>query len=962
MVKRLLLVAVVAAGILLLASGFFRVREGEVALGSGDSPSVWNSGWHWRLPFSGDLQRLPRSPIPLQSELEVRTAEGATIVLDLAGDFGVAEGGEEAWRRNAGEGIFGDGLIAVASRAAEPAVRAIDPADLFQPEAEKRLTGGLLEGLSEAGLVVDALSVRVPAERNPVAAAVVRNQLRDLASPSGRKVLLIGWDGADWLMIRPLLEAGRMPHLASLIRRGASGELRSEKPLLSPLVWTTIATGKPVVEHGIADFLVQDPDTGGLVPISSSSRKVHALWTLLPAFELSVDVVAWWATWPAEAVQGTMVTDRVAYQLFEYEETEGNDGKVHPDTAWNGVQNHLVAAEQVPFETVQRFVDVDRQELARLWDSLPAAQRQEEKLNHLRKIIATTQSYHAITKDLLSEQADLTMAYYEGTDTVGHLFARFLPPRLEGVSADEVRRFGRALPQFYEYADELLGELLETISDDTVVMLVSDHGFFTGEARPESDPANFAEGAPQWHRQYGIVVAAGPGVQPGEVRGASIFDVAPTVLALLGLPIPEDMPGKVLSQVAAAPPSGGEALASYEILPRSQPGQIRVASALDEERLRELVALGYISPTVLEERQAAASQGGGGSATPRASEPSRAASETASGGGTEDLQAMATEAYNLGRIHQRQGDFDRASEQFRLAVDRMPEFGLGYAALAQVESNRGDHSGAFDLLVEGFSKSGSMPMSAITGLVDEAKRCGRLQDAGRELSVIQSVYGGQAAYHAAIGLLQEETGRPNEALEAYDRALAIDPLDHLATEQKIGLLRQAGRESDARAFLDRSFDLAAGQVTQMNQLAVIALRQGWAPQAERLLRGVLASDPGNPGVLANLAASLMQQRKTGQALEAMSSAVERDPDNAGNHFNLGAMLAEQGRFAEALAAFEMASAKGLRNARVYIAASKMHFRLGDPGLAEQALVEALSVEPSNAEARQLLSILRQGAG
>ena len=59
-----------------------------------------------------------------------------------------------------------------------------------------------------------------------------------------QRVLLIGWDAADWAMIRPLLDAGKMPALAKLIARGVSGNLATIQPMLSPMLWTTIATGK----------------------------------------------------------------------------------------------------------------------------------------------------------------------------------------------------------------------------------------------------------------------------------------------------------------------------------------------------------------------------------------------------------------------------------------------------------------------------------------------------------------------------------------------------------------------------------------------------------------------------------------------------------------------------------------------------------------------------------------------
>jgi tetratricopeptide (TPR) repeat protein len=210
-------------------------------------------------------------------------------------------------------------------------------------------------------------------------------------------------------------------------------------------------------------------------------------------------------------------------------------------------------------------------------------------------------------------------------------------------------------------------------------------------------------------------------------------------------------------------------------------------------------------------------------------------------------------------------------------------------------------------------------------------------------------------------MLAEKQGQPQTALKYYEEALAIDPVDHLAVEQKIAILRQLGRTQEAQSFLEASF-ARARSVSDMNQLAITALRQGWAGSAEKLLRQVLESDPGNPGVLANLAASMARQGKMDEASKVMRQAVERDPTNASNYFNLGAMLASLGRPREALEAFEEAADKGLASPRVHVAAAKMHFRLGDPAAAEQELRRALQIAPNDPEATELLRVLQQGAG
>ena len=99
-------------------------------------------------------------------------------------------------------------------------------------------------------------------------------------SPS-RKVLLFGWDAADWKVIHPLLDAGKMPHLARFLEQGVMGNIATLQPALSPTLWTSIATGKRPFKHGILGFSEPDPVTGGIRPITNLSRKTKAVWNIL---------------------------------------------------------------------------------------------------------------------------------------------------------------------------------------------------------------------------------------------------------------------------------------------------------------------------------------------------------------------------------------------------------------------------------------------------------------------------------------------------------------------------------------------------------------------------------------------------------------------------------------------------------------------------------------------------------
>ena len=77
-----------------------------------------------------------------------------------------------------------------------------------------------------------------------------------------KRVLLIGWDAADWKVAAPLVDAGKMPNLEKLINSGVMGNLATLYPVLSPMLWTSIATGKRAYKHGVHGFAEPDPAAG----------------------------------------------------------------------------------------------------------------------------------------------------------------------------------------------------------------------------------------------------------------------------------------------------------------------------------------------------------------------------------------------------------------------------------------------------------------------------------------------------------------------------------------------------------------------------------------------------------------------------------------------------------------------------------------------------------------------------
>src|SRR6185503_11078732 len=131
------------------------------------------------------------------------------------------------------------------------------------------------------------------------------------AKPAAR-VLLVGIDGVEWNVLRPLLAEGKCPNLRSLMDRGSFGRLATMEPTLSPILWTTIATGRTPEQHGILGFTDAD-----LRQYSSAQRRGRAVWNIADRYEHESRVCGWRIAWPAEKIRGTMVSGSSSSALVD---------------------------------------------------------------------------------------------------------------------------------------------------------------------------------------------------------------------------------------------------------------------------------------------------------------------------------------------------------------------------------------------------------------------------------------------------------------------------------------------------------------------------------------------------------------------------------------------------------------------------------------------------------------------
>lgn len=266
------------------------------------------------------------------------------------------------------------------------------------------------------------------------------------SSPIPHPIVLVGIDGGEWKVIRQLWSEGRLPNFKALADRGTTATLRTAYNS-SPVIWTTIATGVTPREHGITDFVV--PTAQGDVPISSDIRKVPAIWNMLTQAGRRVNVFGWWGSWPAEEINGVVVSDRALLDL----------------------ERRVAPAPYLP-----TFLEEIRR--ARREPSLFGIEGEDDEAEMRDRAIARA----AVT--LAGEPFDLHLVYFRSPDIVSHNYWKYYEPEsFTDLDPKELAENRDRVPRSYEAVDEALGRILAAAPKDSNVLVISDHGFHA--ARPE---------------------------------------------------------------------------------------------------------------------------------------------------------------------------------------------------------------------------------------------------------------------------------------------------------------------------------------------------------------------------------------------------------------------------------------------------------------------------------------------
>lgn len=649
-------------------------------------------------------------------------------------------------------------------------------------------------------------------------------------TPLASRVLLVGWDAADWKIISPLMDAGQMPALSRLVERGVMGNISTLRPALSPMLWTSIATGKRPDKHGILGFVEPAPDGNGVRPVCSTSRKTKALWNILTQAGRKTHVAGWYASHPAEPINGVCVSNQFAEiaDLRENAPWSLPEGSVHPVELRDAIAALRVHPREILGTDLAPLIPRLR-EIDTTTDARPFT---------LARLMAQAASVHAVATAILhNEPWDFAAIYYETIDVVGHHFMPYHPPRMPAVSERDFELYRDVMTGIYRWHDMMLARLLQLAGADATVILVSDHGFHSDHLRPPSAVATGAEESVAWHRQHGIVAMAGPGVRADErIHGATLLDVAPTVLTLLGLPVGADMDGKAMVQ-AFADPVTIERIPSWDEVPGEaglHPPDLRVDPFDASEAVRQLVELGYLPAPTGDDREAA---------------------ET----------ARREWQYNLAVSHNDAGRPDRALpivESLHAADSGNVRFAI---LLAQCYSSLGRVADC-RRVIESIHANGVTTAETDLWLGWALLLSGELESALFHLRRAEQSSPDSAGIHTMIGRVYVQAHRWADAERAFARAIEIDPHSEAAHDGMAAALLGQNRNEEAAAHALRAVGLLHHFPAGHFRLGVALVRLKDYQRAAQAMEVAVSMRPGMLDAHRYLAALYMSLDDPAKAL------------------------------------------------------------------------------------------------
>ncbi|HDZ22022.1 MAG TPA: hypothetical protein ENH78_12080, partial [Phycisphaerae bacterium] len=388
-----------------------------------------------------------------------------------------------------------------------------------------------------------------------------------MASGTSIRTVLIGWDSANWDVLTPLLDAGQLPNLGRLIARGVMGRMITRGPILAPIVFTSVATGKYADKHGVLGPNEVGEDKT-IRPVTGLSRRTKAFWEIASQNGRRCHVVNFPTTGPAEAVSGCFVSPAFFNVVPPSYRTPFAvpDKSVCPEEYVEKLKDCVVTMEDIDVETMAMFVP-------RLKELGPG----DPRLAQIAAAVAQSLSVHAVTTWLMENADwDILSVNYSMIDHLWRGSLRYHPPRPDWVDEQEFAMFREVAASAVRLCDMLLGRLVQLAGDDAVVLVYSARGFAAREHLPRGELFGPSFSPELVYRGDGIFAMCAPGGRADElIHRVGSLDLCPTVLHLAGVASGADMDGRVLYDAFAEPPQPIEPIESWDSMPPARGGEDR---------------------------------------------------------------------------------------------------------------------------------------------------------------------------------------------------------------------------------------------------------------------------------------------------------------------------------------------------------------------------------------------------
>jgi predicted AlkP superfamily phosphohydrolase/phosphomutase len=261
------------------------------------------------------------------------------------------------------------------------------------------------------------------------------------------KVFLIGLDALSPSLVEKWVEEGKLPTFATLMREGVWGRLESVPNMNSAAAWPAAFTGKNPGKHGCYWFTTPLPNSYEFRYTNATDLKAKPVWQLLNERGKRVGVINVPMTYPAQEVNGFWVAGLEA----------------------PGIESENYAYPKNLLATLINYCKYIHYSRAM---ELVANGKPCEALTRLQEMVAMRLCANKYLKQ--TYEPDFLMTVFSESDQVAHGFWKYFDP--SHPLYEPGNKYQDAILDIYQRLDGAVSELMANLSDDTVVMLMSDHG------------------------------------------------------------------------------------------------------------------------------------------------------------------------------------------------------------------------------------------------------------------------------------------------------------------------------------------------------------------------------------------------------------------------------------------------------------------------------------------------------